>query len=316
MTDRTKACDSAAVEGLEPRRLLTGAGFAASSGIVTVEGSAQPDHIFIRNVQFRREFTLEGSDITAVVEEGLLIEITLNGKKFYFDQPRVAKVKITSFRGNDIIETQQDDRDQQASSVENADGSVTRRKARTGPPTTRLDIFSSGGADTVYGGNARDTIVGGEGVDLIFGLNNNDSLFGGTGRDEIHGGNGDDYISGNSGEDLLLGSKGDDTVLGNEDDDSVWGNDGNDLLSGNENADRLDGGQGRDTLTGDSGQDTLVGRQGDDSLVGGRGDDSLQGDDGDDTLAGDQGNDTLFSGLGNNDADGGDDVDLVDGVLV
>ena len=63
--------------------------------------------------------------------------------------------------------------------------------------TQSVQIDSSGGDDTVYGGSGADTLEGEKGDDTI------------------HGGAGDDHIDGGSGDDTLTGGAGDDTFVWN-----------------------------------------------------------------------------------------------------
>ncbi|MDJ0662134.1 MAG: calcium-binding protein [Crocosphaera sp.] len=161
---------------------------------------------------------------------------------------------------------------------------------------------TSGGNDTVFGGEGRDTVFGGLGDDVIDGQEDNDILWGDTnlGRNRNNGGN--DLIYGGAGDDTLDGMVGDDTLYGGTGRDRLLGERGNDELYGEEGNDILNSGHGSDTLMGGAGNDRLYATAdvldwyatAYNYLDGGDGDDYLWGSNDYDTLIGGAGNDFMY----------------------
>lgn len=75
-----------------------------------------------------------------------------------------------------------------------------------------IDLFGSGGNDTLLGSSAGDHILGQSGDDSIDGGLGNDSLYGASGNDTLQGGAGNDLLYGGDGDDILLGGAGDDII--------------------------------------------------------------------------------------------------------
>jgi Ca2+-binding RTX toxin-like protein/lipopolysaccharide export system protein LptC len=81
--------------------------------------------------------------------------------------------------------------------------------------------FAEFEGDATSGGN--DTLLGGEGNDIVYGLGGNDTLDGGTGDDILLGGSGTDILLGGAGKDILIGGKGNDTLTGGAGADTfIW----------------------------------------------------------------------------------------------
>ena len=181
---------------------------------------------------------------------------------------------------------------------------------------------------TVYGGSGDDLVVGAEGSDWINGgqasndaydpagtSGGRDTLFGGNGNDHIYGNaqlavagspDGNDSIDGGFGADYVNGNAGNDTIIGEMGSDRLYGGAGNDLIYGDMIAGfPADDVHGNDHLNGNKGNDTLYGGNGNDDLRGGQDDDELHGEDGTDTLGGDAGDDLLEGGLGQDRLTGG-----------
>jgi hypothetical protein len=113
------------IESLEPRQLLAAeAIFTTANGFVTVTGTGKSDDIIVRNIQFNRSLQLEDSDIVTTSAGDELIEVSINNEKFYFDRDRVNRIQIFGFAGSDVIASQQDDRTESQSVVENEDNSI------------------------------------------------------------------------------------------------------------------------------------------------------------------------------------------------
>ena len=213
-------------------------------------------------------------------------------------------------------------------------GSVKIRggQATTGT-TTRVQVFGSGGNDTVtldeangplppadlFGGADNDTLTGGAGADQVFGQSGDDRLVWSApgGNDLIEGGEGIDTVEArgdNSGETFALTANGtrvrlDRTApaasfldIGATETFLLRAGGGDDTFSATGNLAALI----QTTVNGDGGQDTLLGTNGADLLDGG--DDA-------DFVDGQQGNDSVALGAGD-DAfawDPGDGNDTVDG---
>ena len=101
------------------------------------------------------------------------------------------------------------------------------------------------------------------------------------GNDSLLGGDGEDTLFGDAGNDIRGGSAGgDDTLQGDADDDILFGDAGDDIETGSAGGnDTLDGGSGNDNLIGDAGG-SIDGTStaGSDTLIGGEGNDNLHGD--------------------------------------
>ena len=173
--------------------------------------------------------------------------------------------------------------------------------------TASVEIYGSGGIDTITGsaqgdllwaGVGNDVVVGGGGDDMLFGDLGADSLSGGDGNDRlyvdstdtvINGGAGTDAVYITSGPGMLLNMQtsaiefvadyagGNDTLngAGLTIDMTAYAGGGSDLITGGSGSDFLWGESGADTITGNGGGDTLVGGTGADVLTGGLGTDVL-----------------------------------------
>lgn len=105
------------------------------------------------------------------------------------------------------------------------------------------------GAPTAYGTTGGgDTLAGGDGDDFLAGQSGDDRLDGGEDDDTLEGWNGDDFARGGEGDDVIRGGAGDDVLTGDGGLDSLEGGLGRDVLIGGRQADRLSGGADEDLL--------------------------------------------------------------------
>jgi Ca2+-binding RTX toxin-like protein len=178
--------------------------------------------------------------------------------------------------------------------------------------STAVEVYASGGNDSILGGSGNDNLWGGVGNDMLMGDDGDDLLVGDLGADFLSGGPGNDrlyidsddtfidggfgfdaaYIATGTGVHLNLAITGlewvADFVGGNDTIDGssvfvnleIYGAGGTDTIIGGFGADFLWGGSGDDTVTGNGGDDTLVGELGADRLTGGAGNDALYGNSG------------------------------------
>ncbi len=196
-------------------------------------------------------------------------------------------------------------------------GTVTLSGSRSqviyGSDTVGVNIFGTGGSDTITGGIQNDNLHGGNNVDKLFGQDGDDHLYGDAGADQLNGGNGNDWLDGGAAADTLTGGLGDDTYVVDTTADVIVEalNGGNDTIQTGLNgyalganvenltlagtADINGSGNGMaNVLTGNDGKNTLSGGAGNDTLVGGLGDDTLDGGVDGDTMSGGLGNDTYI----------------------
>jgi len=247
---------------------------------------------------------------------------------FTVDMVRDEKLSITSFSGNDKLET--------------------------GPGVTiPMNVDAGSGDDNITTGDGADVINGGDGVD---------TLNGGAGGDRILGNPGNDVMNGNAGDDTLVWNNGDGNDQMNGDDglDRIENNlgaandvsqlsvvagkvhyarvnapftldvassevfelntfGGNDTLTtapglGALIAVTVDAGSGDDNMVGGDEADTFFGGLGNDTLDGKAGADAVDGQDGNDTLTARDGAADLVRGGVGTDSAKVDAVDAVDGV--
>ncbi|MFC7474479.1 calcium-binding protein [Dankookia sp. GCM10030260] len=189
--------------------------------------------------------------------------------------------------------------------------------------TQAIEVYASGGDDSVTGGSGNDwlwgsvgndTLIGNGGDDVIVGDLGADSLAGGAGNDRIYvdagdtidGGAGFDaaYIVGGAGMAINLAATGLEWVT-----DFVAGADTLDA-SGTTTGIELYAGGGNDLLTGGSGADLIFAGEGADTLIGGEGDDGLIGEAGADSISGGLGNDRIYADATDT-VDGGDGYDIM-----
>ncbi len=83
-----------------------------------------------------------------------------------------------------------------------------------------LEVGTTDGNDTIFGGDADKDGFGGD--DILLGLGGDDDLYGGSGDDILIGGSGDDYLEGGSGDDILIGGEGNDILVGGEGNDTFY----------------------------------------------------------------------------------------------
>lgn len=257
-------------ESLESRRVMAAAVGLSPEGVLTIEGDASNNRIWVRQS-----------------ESGERLRVSIDGRSADFPTESIDSIRISAGAGRDTIRLSRNVDIRAAISGGIGNDRIT---AGSGPTL----IHGGEGRDVIRGGRAADVIFGGEGNDRILGGGGDDYLIGGSGHDRLLGQSGDDWLFGdatnflpddvadplayarefadtNRGNDLLVGGSGDDNVLGGQGNDRIRGGAGNDLLVG---------GAGNDRIRGDRGDDQLVGGEGKDKLVGGAGADIIRARDG------------------------------------
>jgi Ca2+-binding RTX toxin-like protein len=190
--------------------------------------------------------------------------------------------------------------------------------------STAIEVYGSGGNDSITGGSGNDRLWGGVGNDILVGNAGADVLVGDLGADSQSGGAGNDvlyidtddtlidggadfdaaYISGGTGITLNMTAANLEWVA-----DFVNGNDTITAAGTSANVE-IYGAGGNDNLTGGSGNDRIFAGTGNDSLTGGSGNDVLVGEGGADSFSGGAGNDLLYIEAGDTSIDGGADSDI------
>ena len=122
-----------------------------------------------------------------------------------------------------------------------------------------INVFGTGGNDTIRDSDAADVVWGNGGDDTIYGNGGDDAIRGGAGADTLYGGDGNDWIFGGFTRDIVQPQPGDlgDLIDGGAGDDRIRGGDGDDILLG---------GIGNDNLRGDAGNDVIDGGDGFDQV--------------------------------------------------
>ncbi len=275
------------VDALEPRRLLTDAGFG------------------LNNLGEFKINATDGDDVVAIGVHLTKFRVVLNGDTHEFTRSSIKSISIDLGDGSDRLDI---------------GGGVGPIYCLGGLGNDTIN--GGAGNDTITAGGGRDSVTGGAGDDRLDGGPTADTVIGGDGADRIYGSDANDYLEGDAGVDRLFGGLGNDSLVGGSSNDKLYGDDGDDTLAGGNQNDSLTGGAGNDVVFGNDGFDTLDGQSGDDSLIGGANDDSLIGDTGIDSLDGGAGNDTLAGGAqgdslfgsdGNDSLDGGDQPDTLRG---
>ncbi len=246
----------------EPRELLAGIVFTATTGEVLIGGT-------------------NGNDVARVTETGDAITVTQQGfETRTFDVSEVNSIVFVGKRGDDFF-------DNQTAIPSRAWGNAGNDTLLGGSGADRLvgntdnDIIrGNDGDDVLVAGNGDDNVYGGRGNDRVVGVRGFNIIEGGAGDDKVYGGEDTDQITGSSGNDLLAGFGGDDTIRGGAGDDLIFGGDGDDTLHGQYGDDRIYAQAGDDLLTGGAGGDVLLGNDGNDVLQGAQGNDRLVGGDG------------------------------------
>src|SRR4051812_21869773 len=217
---------------------------------------------------------------------------------FSVDMGTVEKLTITSFAGNDVLNT--------------GPGVTLPMDVDAGPGA---DAITTGdGADVINGGDDGDVLNGGAGGDRIVGQRGNDTLNGNAGDDTLvwNNGDGNDKMNGNEGFDRIennLGAANDISPLSVVAGKVHYARDNNpftldvatsevfelNTFGGDDTVDTgpgvgaliavtADAGSGNDTFQGGDEADTYFGGLGDDVLNSGAGADAVDGQDGNDTL--------------------------------
>lgn len=290
---------------LEPRQLLAGIFYDASTGIITVEGSELSDRVEVNWISASQ------------------IEVDFaNVDQQNFEWSTASLLVFNGYAGDDRLEnnTSVPTLAYGGPGQDVLVGGTAADRLLGGPGADQLK--GRNGDDQLFGGDGPDELEGGHGHDQLFGNEGDDKLWGGTGNDLILGHAGDDLAFGNQGHDQLYGDLGSDTLVGDEGADTLVGGDQDDILFGGAGTDRIlgqagadwiSGGDFSDSLFGGDGDDRILGQEGDDRIWGGSGNDQLDGDEGNDVLLGESGNDTLSGGDGDDLLLGNEDDDLLRG---
>ncbi len=317
-----KALQSAALESLESRRLLT---TTLVNGVLTVVGTAA------------------GEDIVVTYDSPnqLYRAYVNNVQEASYDVALVTSVSVSGLAGHDEITM--DWSGGVSASINGGDGNDTI----IGSPENDTilgdlggdSIYAMDGDDEIYCGDGNDVAFGGNGDDLLDGGNQNDIFYWEPGADTINGAGGKDLLDFtaatadltitmddisndgaigsatkniSSSNDTVLGGSGNDFIAGNGNANFIQGAVGNDTILGYGGADSLSGNGGNDSIDGGSGNDSLFGFAGNDYLNGSSNDDYIEGNAGYDTLIGSSGNDILHGWESQADTlDGGDGIDSV-----
>ncbi|HEV8378667.1 MAG TPA: calcium-binding protein [Tepidisphaeraceae bacterium] len=215
------------IEQLESRQMLAA---SLSGGVLTVDGGSGADNIRV-NVS------------------GTNIVVHLNATTRNFARSSVQQLVVNGNAGKDKI---------------NVTGPIPNVVLNGGSGNDQ--IFGSGGADLISGGDGKDTLRGRKGNDQIYGDGGDDELFGGNGNDTL-GGDDEDMltpIAGEVGNDVLNGGLGDDWLLSGQESDE----DLDPLTAGIQPG--ITDPSGSDQLTGGAGIDVtdIRGRDGDGMEVG------------------------------------------------
>ncbi|MEO1616302.1 MAG: calcium-binding protein [Planctomycetota bacterium] len=257
-------------ETLESRLVMAAAIDLAPEGLLTIEGTAEDNRIFVSQS-----------------EEGERLRVSVDGEVQDFPASQISLIAIAAGPGNDAV-----------------------RVSREVTIPTRMNgglgndrLYAGSGPTFVQGGEGNDRIRGGAAVDFLLGGPGRDVISGGASGDYIVGGSGNDRLSGNAGDDWIFGdavdtvpedlaepveylreratvNRGNDSISGGLGNDSVLAGQGNDRVRGGAGNDRLDGGDGHDRIRGERGDDLLIGGQGRDALRGGPGADVIRARDG------------------------------------
>lgn len=150
-----------------------------ADGTLLINGTAKADKISIRH---------KGGDAI----------VTLNGKKFTFDDNKIYGGVIRAGNGDDTITAPLTSRSVYVEAGAGNDNVMAGGTLVGGSGDDRLEGGS--GADAIYGQDGNDTIIGGSDTDELFGGDGNDTLYSGS------VGNGDalrDYLSGGRGKDKI-----------------------------------------------------------------------------------------------------------------
>jgi Ca2+-binding RTX toxin-like protein len=155
-----------------------------------------------------------------------------------------------------------------------------------------------------------DTISNIEGVEAT---NFNDSIYGTSGDNSLDGRLGNNYIDGREGFDFVeYNGSGRTNLVVNLATGSATFTQGSNYTDTLINIEGVIGSDNDDSLTGDDEANKLFGAAGADLLVGGLGNDTLDGGSGNDSIFGGEGMDLIVAATGVNEADGGEDEDVLD----
>ena len=284
---------------LEPRRVLTGIFFQASTGKLYLSGSSANDGgsvMTVNGTQVQANLTGAASQVFDAADISQIVFLGRDGDDTFFNDTAIESLQIGGAGADQLSGGSQFDQ------INGGPGNDVIR-GRDGDD--RLIGFD--GVDEIYGGTGNDRILGGDGENQLHGENGNDTIFGGSDADTITGGNGVDKIYGLPGNDIIdVGDGGTVGVPGTVAADLAQGHAGNDQITGGEGLNVFYGGDGNDELIGgDFAENRLHGGSGADSLEGARWGDLLVGGNGDDNILGFGGTDRIHNGEGNDVVDGG-----------
>lgn len=178
MSSRRQSC-TLKLESLESRCLLTGTiVFDSVTGSLTITGTDQGDHAYVRIVDGQLRATLKDRATDAVLAEQ------------DFNPVLVRRIVFNGLDGDDVF----------------INDSAIRCVADGGPGNDYLE--GGDGNDKLIGGPGNDILVGFKGKDKLFGNENEDALFGMQGKDQLDGGADNDSLHGGRGLDTLIDTLG------------------------------------------------------------------------------------------------------------
>lgn len=215
-----------------PRGGITGVHITEHGNTTVVNTSDDADTITVGTDPSTGEtiITVNGREFRVPVGQRVVINAGGGDDIITIGPDVTAHIRIVGGAGDDVINTQQHDRNV---SVFGGDGHDV--------------IETGGGRDYISGGDGHDYVDGGDGNDIIFGGAGNDVLYGMGGDDVLFGGLGDDYLEGATGDDVLFGGAGNDILSGGRGDDVLIGGADDDVLYAGNGFNRVNGGTGDDT---------------------------------------------------------------------
>jgi Ca2+-binding RTX toxin-like protein len=165
-------------ESLENRSLLS-ASLDSATGVLTVTGTDNNDHIIVYHNSKTQIAVAELTVIPSAMPGG---KPTVSHHVTKFNAADVKSIEVDAGKGNDFVDV---------------GGSLHH------PLALPATVNGGDGNDYLAGGNGNDVINGNAGNDRINGRKGDDHLNGGDGNDRISGGRGADVINGDAGNDRI-----------------------------------------------------------------------------------------------------------------
>ena len=166
-----------------------------------------------------------GAEAFAVSADGAGFDFTRDVGGIVMDREGVETLELSAGGGNDSVTLNDLTGVLDLVSVLLVMGDVddTVNASAQANPAVRLEVFASGGSDS---------LIGGPGVDALHGEEGNDAISGLGGIDLVDGGDGDDSLNGGPGNETQQGGAGNDTFVWNPGDgsDALVGGPGTDLM--------------------------------------------------------------------------------------